>query len=203
GDTTRGPLCISVQIMGQVPVGKALKRSGAKMGDDIWISGKLGDAALALNHLLSKHPLTDDDLAQTLPALLKPEPRVELGLALRGIAHSAIDISDGLLADLGHILKASKVGATLNLTDIPCSDFLHQRLNHPLLRQMLLAGGDDYELCFTAPEKAREQIKELAESLNLRLSRVGKICNGDTLIVTDTNGNPIEIGKTGFDHFNR
>jgi thiamine-monophosphate kinase len=201
GDTTRGPLCISVQIMGQVPIGKALKRSGAKVGDDIWVSGKLGDAALALNHLIGKHPLTDDALADKLPALLKPEPRVSLGLALSDIAHSAIDISDGLLADLGHILKASKVGATVNLVDIPCSDILRQHIHHPLLRNMLLAGGDDYELCFTASASDRAKIQAIAEELDLPLSRIGNICAAQLLTVHDANGDAIELGETGFDHF--
>jgi len=201
GDTTRGPLCISVQIMGQVPIGKALKRSGAKVGDDIWVSGQLGDAALALNHLLGKHPLTDKALAQTMPALLQPEPRVALGLALRDIAHSAIDISDGLLADLGHILKASKVGAKLNLANIPCSDILRQHINQPLLRNMLLAGGDDYELCFTASASDRTKIQAITQDLDLPLSHIGEICDTESLTVHDRNGNAIELGKTGFDHF--
>lgn len=201
GDTTRGPLCISVQIMGQVPAGKAIKRSGAKVGDDIWVSGKLGDAALALNHLLGKHPLTDDVLDQTMPALLEPEPRVLLGLALRDIAHSAIDVSDGLLADLGHILKASKVGAMVNLAVIPCSDILRQHMNHPFLRNMLLAGGDDYELCFTAAISDRAKIQAIGNELDLPLSRIGEICDTELLTVQDANGNTMELGKTGFDHF--
>lgn len=201
GDTTRGPLCISVQIMGQVPTGKALKRSGAKVGDDIWVSGQLGNAALALNHLLGKHPLTDDALDQAMPALLKPEPRVALGLALRDIAHSAIDISDGLLADLGHILKASKVGATINLVDIPCSEILRQHINQSLLRNMLLAGGDDYELCFSATLNDRTKIQKIAQDLDVPLSRIGEICDTDNLTVCDAKDNPIELGKTGFDHF--
>lgn len=201
GDTTRGPLCISVQIMGQVPIGKALKRSGAKIGDDIWVSGQLGNAALALHHLLSKHPLTDDALDQTMPALLKPEPRVALGLALRDIAHSAIDISDGLLADLGHIVKTSKVGATVNLASVPCSEILCQHINQPLLRDMLLAGGDDYELCFTASVDNRTKIQLIAQDLHVPLSRIGEICDTGHLTLHDANNNPIELGKTGFDHF--
>ncbi len=203
GDTTRGSLCISVQIMGQVPSGKALKRDGAKAGDDIWVSGQLGDAALALNHLLSKYPLTDEELKQTLPALLKPQPRVNLGLALRNIAHSAIDISDGLLADLGHILKASKVGAELNMAGIPCSSVLQRHVHEPSVRQMALAGGDDYELCFTAPASRQQQLAEIAQHLDLQLSCIGKICESGGLIIKDTDGNNIEIGKTGFDHFAR
>lgn len=203
GDTTRGPCCISVQIMGQLPEGKALKRSGAKMGDDIWVSGQLGDAALALNHLLSQHTLTHDELAQTLPALLQPQPRVELGLALREIAHSAIDISDGLLADLGHILKASDVGAEIDMPAVPRSEILARHIHKAPVQTLLLAGGDDYELCFTAPTNARQSIAEISQRLNLQLSRIGRICAGKDLIVRDADGNILEKGKTGFDHFNQ
>lgn len=203
GDTTKGPLCISVQIMGQVPAGKALRRDGAKVGDDIWVSGNLGDAAMALNHLLNKFPLNAEELRQTLPALLKPQPRVELGLALRNIAHSAIDISDGLLADLGHILEASGVGAELNLADIPCSSILQNHLHIPFVQSMLLAGGDDYELCFTAPPSTHIRIEELGHNLGLKLKRIGKICGTHGLIIRDADNNLIETGKTGFDHFTR
>jgi thiamine-monophosphate kinase len=203
GDTTRGPLCISVQIMGQVPVGLALKRDGAQPGDDIWVSGNLGDAALALNHLLRQYSLTDDELAQTLPALLRPKPRVSLGMALREIAHSAIDISDGLLADLGHILKASGVGAELYLANIPRSEILQRHLGEASVQNMLLAGGDDYELCFTAPASQRYAIDKLTQTLDLPLNCVGNICENHALMLRDTDGNIIEIGKTGFDHFTR
>lgn len=201
GDTTRGPLCISVQIMGQVPTGGALRRDGAKNGDDIWVSGQLGDAALALNHLLSKHPLTNNELAQTLPALLQPQPRVALGLALRNIAHSAIDISDGLLADLGHILKASGLGAELCLDDIPRSAIMQQHLTNPSVLNMLLAGGDDYELCFTTPADAHDRILQIAQELGLRLSRIGKTRVEPGLLIKDGQGNLIETGASGFDHF--
>lgn len=201
GDTTRGPLCISVQIMGQVPTGQALRRDGAKTGDDIWVSGHLGDAALALNHLLSKHPLTDDELALTLPALLQPQPRVTLGLALRNIAHSAIDISDGLLADLGHILKASSLGAELCLDDIPRSATMQQHLTNPSVLNMLLAGGDDYELCFTSPADMHNRILQIATETGLALSRIGKTRAEPGLLVHDRQGNLIETGAIGFDHF--
>lgn len=201
GDTTRGPLCISVQIMGQVPAGQAHRRDSAKPGDDIWVSGQLGDAALALNHLLSKHPLTNDELAQTLPALLQPQPRVALGTALRNIADSAIDISDGLLADLGHILKASGLGAELCLDDIPRSATMQQHLTNPSVLNMLLAGGDDYELCFTAPADAHDRIMQIAQKLGLALSHIGKIRAEPGLLVRDRQCNLIETGESGFDHF--
>ncbi|CAG0953682.1 thiamine-monophosphate kinase [Methylophilaceae bacterium] len=202
GDTTRGPLCISVQIMGQVPIGKAIRRDGAKAGDDVWVSGQLGNAALALNHLLGEYSLADHELKQALPALLKPQPRVELGLALRGTAHSAIDISDGLLADLGHILEQSNVGAEINLAQVPCSGIVQQHLDQVSVQNMLLAGGDDYELCFTAPVNEHDQIQKMARGLGLQLSRIGSITGQAGLIVRHR-GNIMNIGKTGFDHFNR
>lgn len=201
GDTTRGPLCISVQIMGQVPTGQSLRRDGALPDDDIWVSGQLGDAALALNHLLGKHPLTDSELALTLPALLQPRPRVSTGLALRGIAHSAIDISDGLLADLGHILHASGLGAELRLEDVPRSPTLQRHLHHPDVLDMLLTGGDDYELCFTAPVTAREEIQRIAAETGLPLSRIGRTTQAPGLQVLDRSGNTIRTGTDGFDHF--
>jgi thiamine-monophosphate kinase len=201
GDTTRGPLCISVQIMGQVPTNQALRRDGAKAGDDIWVSGQLGDAALALNHLLNKYRLTDDELTLTLPALLQPQPRVALGLSLRNIAHSAIDISDGLLADLGHMLKASGLGAELCLDDIPRSAIMQQHLTNPSALNMLLAGGDDYELCFTAPADTYHRIKQIAQDLGLALSCIGKTNTEHGLLVHDRQGDLIETGASGFDHF--
>lgn len=201
GDTTRGPLCISVQIMGQVPIDQALRRDGAKIDDEIWVSGNLGDAALALNHSLSKHQLTDEDLAQTLPALLQPQPRVALGLALRNIAHSAIDISDGLLADLGHILNASGLGAELCLEDIPRSTTMQQHLPNPSALNMLLAGGDDYELCFTAAPEAHGELMQLAQKMDIRLSRIGRTSIKPGLVIKDRQGEPIKTGASGFDHF--
>jgi thiamine-monophosphate kinase len=201
GDTTRGPLCISVQIMGQIPTNQALRRDGAKAGDDIWVSGQLGDAALALNHLLNKYRLTDDELTLTLPALLQPQPRVALGLSLRNIAHSAIDISDGLLADLGHMLKASGLGAELCLDDIPRSAIMQQHLTNPSALNMLLAGGDDYELCFTAPADTYHRIKQIAQDLGLALSCIGKTNAEHGLLVHDRQGDLIKTGASGFDHF--
>lgn len=201
GDTTRGPLCISVQIMGQIPVGKALRRTGAKVGDDIWVSGVLGDAALALNHLLGKHPLTDDALSQTLPALLKPQPRVALGLALREIAHACIDISDGLLADLGHILTQSGKGAELHFDRIPRSPVVQSHLDLPKVQSMVLAGGDDYELCFTAPTHHHDHIQRIGKQLNLQLTCIGKVTHAKPLVLLDAQGKPMQPEKSGFDHF--
>lgn len=201
GDTTRGPLTISVQIMGEVPIGKALRRDGAKVGDDIWVSGNLGSAALGLAHLQGKITLESDALDSSVHALHKPAPRANLGLALRDIATSCIDISDGLLADLGHILKASKVGAILQLTSLPCSEFLRERLNQPAIQVYVLAGGDDYELCFTAPTHKRAEIVQLSKNLALPLTCIGQITQEAELNLYDKNGERLALQNTGFDHF--
>ena len=199
GDTTRGPLNISVTIMGEVPAGKALKRSGAQAGDDIWVSGQLGSAALGLAHLQDKLTLTNE-LDICLKALHAPTPRSSLGLALRGIATSCIDVSDGLLADLGHILEASNCGAMLDLEKIPCINYFKLDLNNAKLQQLLLAGGDDYELCFTTPKSAHEDIDVLSKQLNLPITCIGstRIDTGLQAIYKNTE---IKLLKKGFDHF--
>ena len=204
GDTTCGPLNISVTIMGEVPTGAALKRSGAQVGDDIWVSGQLGSAALGLAYLQGKLALTNE-LAICLKALHTPTPRTALGLALRGIATSCIDVSDGLLADLGHILKASNCGAMLDVEKIPCINYFKLDLSNVELQQLLLAGGDDYELCFTAPINKHEQINLLSKQLNIPIT-----CIGSTRMASSLNSgglqaiyknNPITLLKQGFDHF--
>ena len=201
GDTTRGPLAISVQIMGEVPSKKALRRSGAKAGDEIWVSGTLGNAALALAALQGRYPLTESQLAACLPALNSPHPRVELGLALRQLANSAIDISDGLLADLGHILECSNVGAELRLQDIPCATIVSNHLAEQSVQSMVLAGGDDYELCFTVPAADHAEITSLSKQLGLPLSCIGTITAVSGLIVRNADNAIINIKETGFDHF--
>ncbi|MEO6022187.1 MAG: thiamine-phosphate kinase, partial [Burkholderiales bacterium] len=202
GDTTSGPLNICLQILGEVPPDAALRRDGAKAGDDIWVSGELGAAALALLHLREELSISADALARCAPRLHDPSPRVALGLALRGIVQSAIDISDGLLADLGHILERSNVGAEIQFSDVPCGDDVRKFLDQPLGQQALLAGGDDYELCFTAPATRQDDIARIAQRLDLRLSRIGRIVAGDKLIVRDEKGRAINFEHKGFDHFN-
>ena len=207
GDTTRGSLNISVTIMGEVPIGKALRRDGAQVGDDIWLSGQLGGAALALAHLQGKIKLIDDATGQNhssaslqanIHALLRPMPRADLGLELREIATSAIDISDGLAADLGHILKASKVGAELFFAQIPTA---LEANKHAGFAAYVLAGGDDYELCFTAPPKLREKIEKISLELNLPIALIGNIHAGAGLVVLDENKQKITIKNAGYDHF--
>jgi thiamine-monophosphate kinase len=201
GDTTRGPLNIGVQIIGEVAKGKALRRSTALPGDDIWVSGQLGDAAMALAHLQRRIELDPAELAACLPALLTPTARVELGQQLIDLARSAIDISDGLLADLGHILECSHTAATVYLAKIPCSTVVKKHMATALAVDCLLAGGDDYELCFTAPESKRVEIMQLAQQLAIPLSCIGEITEGEGLRVLDSNGNALTYEKKGYDHF--
>ena len=199
GDTTRGPLNLCVTIMGTVPAHQALRRDGAQVGDEIWVSGKLGDAALALAHLQGKVVLSGDEFATCATALHSPQPRVALGLALRGIAHSAIDISDGLQADLGHILAASHVGAVLDYAALPLSSV---QLSHPdFAQQCVLAGGDDYELCFTAPATRHTELLRIAQEITLPLSCIGKVIAGSGSVVHDAQGNILQLKSRGYDHF--
>jgi len=198
GDTTRGPLNLCITIMGEVPRGKALRRDGAKVGDDIWVSGKLGQAALGLANLQGKFKFYGEVRDECLKALHQPHPRVSLGLALRGIANSAIDISDGLLADLGHILERSNVGAELDIEALPIVD---DGVEKELAQQCALAGGDDYELCFTAPESQRDVLMALAEQLKFPLTRIGHIKAELECVVRDGEGKAMKIEKGGYDHF--
>lgn len=201
GDTTRGPLTISVQIMGEVPIGLAIKRSGAKVGDEIWVSGTLGDAAMALAVIQQRFELSATEFHEIVNALHMPLPRVSLGLALHGLANSAVDISDGLLADLGHILKASKNGAHVFLNRLPISDTIGRNYQLDQVKNMILAGGDDYELCFTAPTEKHAEIAILSKILNLPLSCIGQITADTNLVVHGCNDEILDIKETGFDHF--
>lgn len=192
GDTTRSTLrTVSITAIGELPSGVALYRSAAQPGDDIWVSGELGAAALALRR---------PEIAEARKRLDWPEPRVELGERLRGLARSAIDVSDGLAGDLGHILERSQVGAVVEYDLIPRSP-VFQALDPGLERACVLSGGDDYELVFTAPSARRQAIEALGRELQLRLSRIGTIETGaPRLVVRDGKGQPIEH-RGGFDHF--
>lgn len=198
GDTTRGPLNLCVTIMGEVPQGQALRRDGAQAGDDIWVSGVPGRAALGLAQLKGELTLAEPLRADCLAALQQPLPRVGLGLALRGIAHSAIDVSDGLLADLGHILQRSGVGAELEAAALP---LVTGDVARTVAQACALNGGDDYELCFTAPVAARAALAALSVQLALPLTRIGRVQAGHGCIVRDAAGNPLKIEKAGYDHF--
>ncbi len=200
GDTTRGPLTLTVTIMGEVPAGAALRRSGAKAGNDIWVSGNIGDAALAVAHRHGKLVLAEADYHEAVMRLYEPTPRVKLGQALRGMATSAIDVSDGLLADLGHICRLSGVGATVDLGSIPVSAIGAKHFSDDAALTAIVAGGDDYELCFTAPANSRESIAELTDMLGIPLSRIGQVKRGKGVSLLN-NGKPVKIDGRGFDHF--
>ncbi len=200
GDTTRGPRNISVQIIGEVPADEALRRDAAKPGDEIWVSGHLGAAALALAHRQGRVELDPFEAAACLPSLYVPQPRVALGLALRGVAHAAIDISDGLLADLGHILECSGTGAEINFEALPVNEVVRRHLDKEVVRQCVLAGGDDYELCFTAPAERHGEIAALARVLELPLAPIGHVTVNEGLSVLK-DGRLMTLGATGFDHF--
>ena len=206
GDTTRGALTISITVMGEVPPGQALRRDGAQAGDDVWVSGVIGSAATALAYRQGRLFMEQIDAAKVLPALYLPTPRVELGIALRGVATSAIDISDGLLADLGHILErsgvgAGPIGARLEFAALPTLPVVQQYLHEPVARDCVLAGGDDYELCFTAPAGKRDAVHAAAESAGVAVTRIGRISAEPELAVIDADGQPLTIEHTGYDHF--
>ncbi len=201
GDTTRGALTLSITVMGEVPPGQALRRDGAQAGDDIWVSGVLGSAALALAYRQGRLFMEQIDAARVLPALYLPTPRVALGIALRGLAHSAIDISDGLLADLGHILERSGVGARLEFSALPMLPVVQSYLHETVARDCVLAGGDDYELCFTAPTGRRDAIHAAAAGADVTVTRIGQITSEAGLFVIAADGKPLSYDKTGYDHF--
>ncbi len=201
GDTTAGPLTIAVTILGEVPPLQALRRSGAVAGDDIWVSGTVGDAALGLRCLTDGWVLSAHDREFCQDRLETPTPRVALGLALRGLAHAAIDISDGLLADLGHILEASGVGARVRLESIPCSAALKRWRAHAGWEALALAGGDDYELCFTAAPASASLIQQAAARAEVTVACIGAITSGAERVLLDGSGNAMAFAWQGFDHF--
>ncbi|MFM7704995.1 MAG: thiamine-phosphate kinase [Rubrivivax sp.] len=201
GDTTAGPLALTVTVMGEVPAGAALLRSGARPGDAVWVSGTLGDARLALEAFRGTVSLEASAFESARRAMEQPEPRVALGLALRGLATSAIDLSDGLLGDLSHILRRSGVGARVQLQSLPRSAHL-QAQPEALQRRCLLAGGDDYELLFTAPGTLHAQVREAAARAGVAVTAIGEIVTGAGLQVLGAQGEPVSLeGLAGFDHF--
>jgi thiamine-monophosphate kinase len=201
GDTTRGPLSITITVLGEVPSGKALRRDAAKEGDDIWVSGTVGDAALGLRCLQGKLDLPSAQRNAMVERLELPDARLRLGHELLGAAHAAIDISDGLVADLGHICEQSKLGATIRAADVPASGVLSALPDLDLQVACALSGGDDYELCFTAPQSARASIEALGTRLDLRLKRIGEMRAGQGVSVLDAHGQAMALKSSGFDHF--
>jgi thiamine-monophosphate kinase len=200
GDTTAGPLAICITVLGEVPPGQALRRSGARAGDDLWVSGRLGDARLALEAFRGQVALRGEAFEDVRRAMERPQPRVALGLALRGIASAAIDLSDGLVGDLGHVLSASGVGATLGLADLPRSEHV-SACSEAQRRACLLSGGDDYELLFCAAPADRERVRAAGARAGVAVSRIGTIEAAPGLRVVDDAGAPVAVPERAFDHF--
>ena len=211
GDTTRGPLSIAVTAMGWVEAGAALRRDGARPGDDVWVTGTLGDAAAAL--VLGGYvpipldgvamPVVEAGNAAALRArLARPAPRVAVGRALAGLAHACVDVSDGLLADLGHICRRSGVGAEIELARLPASPALRAAYADDELRAALqAAGGDDYELCFSASTAAREAVARALEQAGTTGTRIGRITDGDGVRALAADGSPWRPFRGGYVHF--
>jgi thiamine-monophosphate kinase len=201
GDTTQGPLNLCITVMGEVPRGAALLRSGARPGDDVYVSGTLGDARLALEAFRGLHALPGDVFERVRRAMEEPQPRVALGLALRGIATSAIDVSDGLLGDLGHVLQRSGVGVRLEADAMPCSDDLQAR-GVATRRLCTLSGGDDYELVFTARPADAAAVMHAAALAGTPVTRVGRIEAEPGVRLVGADGGPVSDRFASFDHFN-
>jgi thiamine-monophosphate kinase len=203
GDTTAGPLNLCITVFGEVPPGQALRRDGARAGDEVWVShpvgGGIGDARLALEVFRGQVALSGDGFERVRRAMEQPEPRVALGLALRGVATSAIDVSDGLVGDLGHVLARSGVGATLLADALPRSPVLAAQ-DARWQRECTLSGGDDYELLFTAPAGAGARVQAAAQAAGVAASCIGRIEAAPGLRVQDADGRDTPVGH-GFDHF--
>ena len=200
GDTTQGPLNICITVFGEVPLGAALLRSGARAGDDIYVSGTLGDARLALETFRGKLALPGSDFAAARIAMERPQPRLALGRALRGVASSAIDLSDGLLGDLGHVLRSSGVGAVVEADTVPRSAILAAQ-PPDVQHECTLAGGDDYELLFTAPPARADAVRKASSTAAVAVTRIGRITAGAGLQVIDRGGRPLDRTFASFDHF--
>jgi thiamine-monophosphate kinase len=200
GDTTRGALTLSVAVHGFVPPGKALLRAGAQVGDAIFVTGTLGDAAAGLA-LVQQGDHGDSRSSYLIERLNRPTPRVAAGLALRGHAHACIDISDGLLADLGHICEASEVGAEIDVSLLPRSSALLDLFDDVAARDFALSGGDDYELCFTVPAQHVAVVQADLARLGCGATRIGRIIEGSGVRVRDASGQWLEPKQRGWDHF--
>lgn len=201
GDTTRGPLTITIQAMGFVPPKAAPLRSGATAGDVIFITGTIGDAGLGLSIITGEHqPANEGSARYLVQRYNRPTPRVALGLAIRNIASSAIDLSDGLAGDLSHILDASEVGAVIELDSLPLSEALISECDFDKAIQYALSSGDDYELCFTVPEDDIEQLEKALNSTGCVYQKVGRITGGSGITYT-RDGNKVNLQMSGYSHF--
>jgi thiamine-monophosphate kinase len=203
GDTTQGPLNMAITVMGEVPAGQAILRSGAQAGDDLYVSGHLGDARLALEAFRGAVSLPQAVFDAARLRMEMPTPRIALGQALRGIAHAMADISDGLLGDLTHILKASRVGAEIELSATSELMQTAQLWSCPsdLALTCILSGGDDYELVFCAPPSASASVQAAAQASGTRVTRIGRITHEPTLVLLDAQGQTVHSRFSSFDHF--
>jgi thiamine-monophosphate kinase len=207
GDTTRGPLNICITVLGEVSAAQALLRSGAQVGDDIYVSGHLGDARLALEVFRGSMKVPEAVFEHARWRMEQPTPRVALGLALRGIAHAAADISDGLLGDLGHVLKASKVGAVIDTQQVAstlaCTSDPQTPIQLTLASQLALtlSGGDDYELVFTASPDQREAVVSASQASQTKLTRIGRVTASPDLVLRAADGQVLPHTFASFDHF--
>jgi thiamine-monophosphate kinase len=202
GDTTRGPRTVTITAIGTLPPGYALRRDAAQAGDDVWLSGSTGDAALGLAHLTGRIALAPEVAERCIARLNAPEARVRLGQRLRGVAGAAIDVSDGLLADLGHILERSGVGAEIEYERLPRSPALRACPDAALADECLLGGGDDYEILFTAAADRRTAVEAAGAAAGCAVTRIGRIVPGAAECrLLDRAGKPLRAGRTGFDHF--
>ena len=195
GNLARGQLSLSMTVIGTVPIGQSVQRQGAKVGDDIYVTGTLGDAARGLKELLAGGE-TDDFL---VCRYAEPTPRIEIGMKLRRLASSMIDVSDGLLADLCHLCEASEVGAIVDLSDVPISENLARALGESEARRQALNAGDDYELCFTASSGMGPAVSAIAKDVGI--TRIGRITADCRLEVTDKDGLAVTIPDMGYKHF--
>jgi thiamine-monophosphate kinase len=200
GDTTRGPRTISITAIGTLPPGYALRRDAAAAGEDLWLSGATGEAALGLAHLRGRVALPAAAAAQCVARLEAPEPRVALGRRLRGIAAAAIDVSDGLVADVGHIAEQSRVGAEIDYAALPRASAL-AAADAPLADECLLGGGDDYELAFTAPAAKRAEVERAGRAAGVAVTRIGRIVSGPPQVRVLAGGKPVDAVRPGYDHF--
>jgi thiamine-monophosphate kinase len=201
GDTTRGPRTISITAIGTLPPGYALRRDAAVAGEDLWLSGATGEAALGLAHLRGRVTLAAAPAAQCVARLEMPEPRVALGRRLRGIAAAAIDVSDGLVADVGHIAEQSKVGVEIDYEALPRTAALAGAGDARLADECLLGGGDDYELAFTASAAKRREVAGAGRAAGVAVTRIGRIVPGPAGVRVLVGGEPVEPARSGFDHF--
>ena len=201
GDTTRGALTLSVAVHGFVPPGQALTRAGAQVGDAVLVTGTLGDAAAGLRCLPSRMDVQATARDFLVNRLNRPTPRVAAGLALRGRASACIDVSDGLLADLGHVCTASGVGAEIDAALLPCSPALLGAFDEAAVRDFALTGGDDYELCFTVPAARMDEVRDDLAKLGCGATRIGRIVADEGVRVRGADGEWLEPARSGWDHF--